>query len=59
MSNMRQCDKCAHYVVKDEKINYEQNGCGICTQKIYGCELWDCEFKEKDFHIINNSEASK
>jgi hypothetical protein len=24
------------------------NGCGTYTQKIYGCELWECEFKAKN-----------
>ena len=44
----RKCSECEHYVVKDEKINYEQNGCGTYTQKIYGCELWDCSFQERE-----------
>lgn len=44
----RKCSKCEHYVVKDEKINYGQNGCGTYIQKIYGCELWDCSFQERE-----------
>ena len=43
----RKCGECIHYVVKDVKHNYCQNGCGTYDQYIYGCERWDCEFKEK------------
>lgn len=44
----RDCKECVHYIVKDTKNNYCTNGCGTYTQKIYGCELWECKFKEKE-----------
>lgn len=44
----RKCKECAHFVVKDVKHNYCQIGCGTYDQYIYGCELWECEFKEKE-----------
>ena len=44
----RECKECAHYIVVDTKNNYCMNGCGTYTQKIYGCELWECEFKAKN-----------
>ena len=43
----RNCKECAHYVVKDVKHNYCQNGCGTYDQYIYGCERWECEFEAK------------
>ena len=55
----RKCSECEHYVVKDEKINYEQNGCGTCTQKIYGYELWDCEFQPKEEMPEEKAKPSK
>lgn len=45
---MRDCKNCKHYVIKDTKHNYEQNGCGTYTQYIYGCESWECEFEPKE-----------
>ena len=44
----RKCEECAHYIVIDTKNNYCMNGCGTYTQKIYGCELWECKFKAKN-----------
>ena len=44
----RDCKNCKHYVVSDTKHNYEQNGCGTYTQKIYSCEKWECEYEPKD-----------
>jgi len=41
----RRCSECIHYKLRDEKLNYEQNGCGNYVQKIYGCELWRCHFE--------------
>lgn len=44
---MRDCENCTHYVVTDEKQNYEQSGCGTYTQQIMGCGKWDCEFEPR------------
>ena len=46
--NERNCKECAHYIVTDTRNNYCMNGCGTYTQEIYGCEVWECEFKEKE-----------
>lgn len=45
LTKERDCRNCVHYVVKDEKHNYDQNGCGTYTQKIYGCEEFECHFE--------------
>lgn len=46
--NSRNCANCRHYVVTDVKRNYEMNGAGTCTQKIYGCEKWECEYEPRN-----------
>ena len=46
--NERNCKECAHYIVTDTRNNYCMNGCGTYTQKIYGCEVWKCEFKTRE-----------
>lgn len=46
---IRNCAGCSHYVVKDVRLNYSSSSCGTEEQKIYGCELWECEQdKEED-----------
>ena len=54
----RNCKECAHYVVKDVKHNYCQNGCGTYDQYIYGCERWDCEFEAKITKQLATEEAT-
>lgn len=40
----RPCKACKHYVVKDSRSNWN----GEEPTMIYGCELWECEFAEKE-----------
>lgn len=48
MSEERNCSKCKHYKLTDQKLVYEPNGCGTKWAKIYGCEKWECEFAPKE-----------
>lgn len=40
----RDCKRCRHYTVRDEKTYYSSSGCGTETMKIYGCNLWACHY---------------
>lgn len=55
----RNCANCRHYVVKDVKNNYEANGAGTYTQKIYGCEKWECEYEPKEEGSEEGRRASR
>ena len=39
----RDCEHCKHYIIKGEAINPINP-----ELKLYGCELWECEFEEAE-----------
>ena len=42
MDDIRKCAECKHFVGKSHK---DLDGYDFT---IWGCELWDCDFKERD-----------
>ena len=48
--NKRKCYDCKHYVktIKNKMFNYT----------VYGCELWDCKFSQKDINKSKKEEEN-